>query len=252
VPDRAKGVFETLLVIDGRPLELDAHLARIAASTNELYGAGVPADARELMLERSASLALGRVRLTLVPLANGELSVDVVTAAVDPENVFPAWERGIELVTFAAGDGVGAHKWADRTALAELESSVGPGALPLLVDHDGGVLEGSRANVFVLDQDALLTPPADGRILPGVARACVLARARALGIETREEPLTLAQLSAAGEVFMTGSVRGIEPARSLDGAPLRAPGEVQGALAAQLRRAWLEATPRPAASRASA
>ncbi len=45
----------------------------------------------------------------------------------------------------------------------------------------------------------------------------VLEIAGALGIETREEPLARDDLLAADEVFLTGSVRGIEPAASLDG-----------------------------------
>ncbi len=45
---------------------------------------------------------------------------------------------------------------------------------PLLVDADGTVLEAAWGNVWVLEGDALLTPPADGRILPGVTRSLLL------------------------------------------------------------------------------
>ncbi len=37
VPDPRKGVFETLLVLDGRPVEWDAHMARLRASLSALY-----------------------------------------------------------------------------------------------------------------------------------------------------------------------------------------------------------------------
>jgi branched-subunit amino acid aminotransferase/4-amino-4-deoxychorismate lyase len=36
-PDPQQGVFETLLVLNGRPIELDAHLARLEASLKALF-----------------------------------------------------------------------------------------------------------------------------------------------------------------------------------------------------------------------
>jgi para-aminobenzoate synthetase/4-amino-4-deoxychorismate lyase len=91
------------------------------------------------------------------------------------------------------------------------------------------VLEGSRANVFAREGDALVTPPADGRILPGVTRGRVLEIARAEGAKVREEALSLERLRAADEVFLSGSVRGIEPVRR---------GAMTEALAGALARAW--------------
>ena len=43
-PDPALGVFETLLVVDGEPQRLEAHLARLARSLGELYGRALPGD----------------------------------------------------------------------------------------------------------------------------------------------------------------------------------------------------------------
>jgi para-aminobenzoate synthetase/4-amino-4-deoxychorismate lyase len=49
---------------------------------------------------------------------------------------------------------------------------------------------------------ALLTPPADGRILPGVTRAALLAAER----YAREEPIELERLAGADAVFLTSSI----------------------------------------------
>jgi para-aminobenzoate synthetase / 4-amino-4-deoxychorismate lyase len=237
-PDRTIGVFETLLVLDGSPIELKAHLRRLSASVRELFAAELPARAHGLVIERAAALAVGRLRLTGTPGRGGVVAVDIVTAPVDPESVFPSWQRAIALRPFVVEGGLGAHKWADRDGLAWTEAAEPDGALPLLLDAGDQVLEASRANVFAVEGDALVTPPADGRILPGVARARVIASARALGLEVREEPLSADRLRAAPEAFLSGSVRGIEPVRSVGGTSFQPPGEALGAVAAELRREW--------------
>ena len=170
-PDPAAGVFETLLVSDGSPVELDAHLQRMAHSTRELYGSDPPAGTRELALEHARPLPLGRLRVTVVPAATGELSAEAVTATVERASVFPSWERAVALRGFVVPGGLGEHKWADRAGLASLEADLPEGCVALLLDGGGEVLEVSRANVFAVEGDVLVTPATDGRILPGVARA---------------------------------------------------------------------------------
>ncbi len=237
-PDPAIGVFETLLVLDGEPVELDAHLQRLRASVRELYAAALPPNADALVLEHAAPLSVGRLRLTAAPGSGGVPALDVVTAAVDSENVFPAWERAIALRSFLVEGGLGAHKWADRECLASMEATAPDGALPLLLDIGAEVLEASRANIFAVEGESLLTPATDGRILPGVARARAIGAARALAIEVREEPLSADRLRECGEAFLTGSVRGIEPISAVDDAPFNPTGETVAALTAELRRQW--------------
>jgi len=237
-PDPAAGVFETMLVLDGAPVELERHMSRLSASVEELYGAALPAGARELVLEHARPLALGRLRLTVMPVEGIEVAAEVVTAPVAEANVFPGWERAIELRPFLVPGGLGPHKWADRAGVAAMESEAGEGALPLLVDAGGQVLEGSRANVFALEGEILLTPRTDGRILPGVARARAIEAARSLGLDVREQDLPLERLAAAPEAFLTGSVRGVEPVRSVEQARFQEPGEAACAIAAAIRRQW--------------
>lgn len=241
-PDRAIGVFETLLILDGSPIELDAHLERLGWSVRDLFGAELPAGVGELVSERASALPVGRLRLTVAPGGDGALGAEAVTAAVDPDDLFPSWERAMALRPFVIHGGLGAHKWADRAGLAWTESSEAEGCLPLVLDAGGEVLEASRANVFAVEEGVLVTPAADGRILPGVARARAIEAARALGLAVREESLGVDRLIAAGEAFLTGSVRGVEPVRSVGDAELGPPGDAVAALAAELRRMWMGAS----------
>lgn len=224
-----------MLVLDGRPVELDAHLERLSASLDALFEADPPSDVRELVLDRARGIRHGRLRLTVVP-GKGGLKADVTASEVEPAQVFPSPDRGIALRSVVVAGGLGSHKWADRRLL-ERAASTG-GELPLLVDADGTALEASRGSVFAAGDGWLATPPTDGRILPSIARRQAIEVARAEGIEAREEPLTVDDLRQ-GEVFLAGSVRGVEPVRSLDGVELVTPGEVSARIAAGLRRRWL-------------
>jgi para-aminobenzoate synthetase/4-amino-4-deoxychorismate lyase len=228
LPDPGQGVFETTLVTGGRPVALDAHLARLEASLAELYGLSVPGDARSAVEEAAKGVELGRLRLTVA--ANGEPSVRV--ADVDPALVFPA--EGISVAPIAVPGGIGAHKWADRRLLEQAEAQVG---LPLVVDaDDGAALEGSRGSLFVVRDGVVMTPPADGRLLPGITRAQAIDVVRRLGVELREEAVDLA---AADEVFMTGAVRGVEPVARCEGVAEWDSGELTAQVAAELRAIWL-------------
>ena len=102
-------------------------------------------------------------------LSHPELSVAI--EEVEPAAVFPGPERSVGLRSTTVDGGLGEHKWADRRLLDRVAAKLPRGELPLLLDGDGSVLEASRASVFAILGERLLTPPTDGRILPSIARA---------------------------------------------------------------------------------
>lgn len=230
-PDRDLGLFETLLVLDGAPVALGEHLDRLGTSADTVFDGALPADAGSRVSEAAAGLELGRLRLTAAPAPAG-IELTTHAEAIDAAIHMPDWEQGARLRGFELLGGLGAHKWRDRSALpAE------GGALTLLLDRGGEVLEASRANVFAVRSGALFTPPLDGRVLPGTTRAAVLAIAAEAGVEVTEGKLWREELLGSDEVFLTGSVRGIEPARELDGVELGR-GEVAPMLASRLSERW--------------
>ena len=95
LPDPAEGVFETTLVVDGKALELDRHLARLESSLDVLYGEPLPPGARELVTDAAAGVELGRVRLTVLPGGGASAAAVPVDAAL----VFPGWDRAVELLS---------------------------------------------------------------------------------------------------------------------------------------------------------
>jgi para-aminobenzoate synthetase/4-amino-4-deoxychorismate lyase len=230
-PDRSRGVFETLLVVDGAPVELEAHLSRLARSLEEVYSQELPPQLEDKLRHAAADIPLGRLRCTLAPLEDG-LQLDLLAGGVELEAVFP--ERGVHLRTHEIAGGLGPHKWAHRPGI----NRPGPKEAGALITDEGEVLEAGWANVFAVRGGTLFTPPLDGRLLPGTTRAAVLELAAENGIESSEQPLHPDDLLTAEETFLTGSIRGIEPALSLDSQPLPGGGDLSHRLAAALRRRW--------------
>lgn len=233
-PDPNLGVFETMLVLDGLPVELDAHLERLAASLAELFDLSAPSDARDLVFAAASDTRLGRLRLDVSPAQGNAVRV----ADVDEAIVFPPFAGAVELALVAVPGGIGAHKWADRRLLEQAESDA-DGASPLILDaDDDALLESSRGSLFMVRDGVLWTPPADGRLLPGVTRARVIELAEAAGIEVRQEELSLERLLEADEAFMTGAVRGVEPVGGVRGLQRWHEGELTSRISAELRGLW--------------
>ena len=231
-PDLDLGLFETLLVLDGRPVELEAHLARLAASLAELFPERPAPDLREEVESPAQRIDSGSLKAVVAPTAGTALRAQIEVRA--PRS------RGepVGLRCIPVPGGLGAHKWADRSQIEKTQARLPRGSLPLIVDTDGAVLETSRANLFAVHDGTLLTPPTDGRILPGITRMRTIEIAVAAGVDTHETELCGADLLAAEEVFLTGSVRGVERATALDGIELSGPGEVGALVAAEMRRRW--------------
>ena len=126
----------------------------------------------------------------------------------DAALVFPQAAPVLACVRVSAG--YGPHKLTDRSWLAQIESLVPAGTRPLLVAPGDTLLETTRANVFVVRDGELSTPPLDGEILPGVMRSALLAQARRTGIPAREAPIAVDELAGADAILLTGSLRLVE------------------------------------------
>jgi para-aminobenzoate synthetase/4-amino-4-deoxychorismate lyase len=176
----------------------------LAASIRALYGATLPTTL-EAGAQAAAAQAADAPRSRMRVLAEPDGTVRIAVSAAGPPRSHP-----VALVPFALPGGLGAHKWRDRRLLEALTEAAG-GAVPLLLDTDGCVLEAAYANVWIVEGEELITPVADGRILPGTARAALLAADRF----AREEPFDLTRLARADAVFLTSSISGRHPARLL-------------------------------------
>ena len=87
----------------------------------------------------------------------------------------------------------------------------------VLLDTSGYVVGGTSSNLFAVRGGELGTPSLARCGIKGVMRRAVLEAARTLGIRAEERDLTLAELLAADELFVTNALFGIWPVTELDG-----------------------------------
>jgi para-aminobenzoate synthetase/4-amino-4-deoxychorismate lyase len=219
-----------MLVRDGRIQALGRHVQRLTHSSAAVHGRRLPRDLPD-RLGQTASQLTGEQRLRVDVVLGEEVAISSRPVAADTR-------RAVTLEPFVVPGGLGPHKWRDRRLLAvasRYRGTISGGEpVPLLVDSDGTVLVGAWGNLWLLDDDALITPPADGRILPGVTRALLLELAPALGYHAHEQPIALDRVRRAPVSFMTSAIRLAVPATLSGGAA--APGapvdRIRSALAA--------------------
>ena len=101
----------------------------------------------------------------------------------------------------------------------------------LLLNEKGGIAECSSANVFLVSGGRALTPPLSSGCLPGVTREILLEIAPKAGIDIIEQDLTLDDLSAAQEAFISSTTREVAAVESISpNWNYKAPGPVTRAL----------------------
>lgn len=264
-------VYEVLRTYGGRPFELERHLARLARSA-ALGGLDLPWDAertaREIQRTVAASLGGDPPEPGAAPWNLGERSVRVVMTRGGGEQapevppaalviaeplhapLMAAYRDGVAVLVVGAGRGPddpaaktgarGAHVRAQRAARAAGAHEA------LFLDAAGRVTEGASSNLFLVRGGILVTPPLDAGILEGVTRAAVLEVAYAEGVLVQERPLTVSDLEAADELFITSTARELLPATRLGAAAVGSgrPGPVTLRLHAAFR-AMADRTARP-------
>ena len=105
-------------------------------------------------------------------------------------------------------------------SLADAEARlVDPDALPLMLDHQGNLAEGTGWNFFVVNRGEVYTP-SERNILQGVSRLTTIELARGLGMTVRETDIQPYHATTADEAFMTSTSLCMMPVTRFNGQPI--------------------------------
>ena len=102
----------------------------------------------------------------------------------------------------------------------------------ILLNTRGLLAEASRANIFLVKDNCLLTPSLDCGCLPGITRDTVLGLAGKEQIKVIETKLKPEDVQRADEAFLTNSLIELMPLTAVEGRPIKKgmPGKISGLL----------------------
>lgn len=212
------GLFETMRVANGWIVALDRHLERLYTASAFAELALMPKSAlRSALRETVRRSTMRDAALRLTVWEKEKASQILITASAYtalPHRLLkhgmrlwvspftnPYGQRVLRLKTI----GYLPYLWSYRQAAQRGCDEA------LLLTERGDLSEASRSNVFFVRGRCLCTPALSCGCLDGVTRWIVMRRARRLGLKTQEGVYPRAELEAADEAFLTGSLKGIVP-----------------------------------------
>lgn len=105
-----------------------------------------------------------------------------------------------------------------NTSLAKTEATQNGFGEALLLDFNGHIVEGSAENLFVVQENTLITPPLSEDILRGITRDTVMTIAqKELGLPVVERSIDRSEIYQFDEVFLVGTGAEITPVVKIDG-----------------------------------
>ncbi len=219
------GLFETMRAAGGKVFRLGDHIDRLFTSSEKLrVPVGMEKDQIAEAVRRTVEangLADARVRLTVTSGSVGSdgqpVSTVLVTAGAYRGYPKEYYDEGVKVVLTdhrqSGSDVRAGHKttsYYDRILVLNT-AHVKRAAEAIWFTHDNHLAEGCVSNVFLVKDGAVLTPPVDTPVLPGIARQTLLEAARSEGIDAAQKDLFIDDLLGADEVFLSNVIMGVLP-----------------------------------------
>ena len=159
------------------------------------------------------------MRITLSPgSTKGGEPTTLVTAEPLPDYPAKWYEQGIVVVVSSFRQSMADPTFGYKTGcyfprvLARQEALRKGAEEAIWFTPDNRLAEACFCNVFLVRDGAVVTPPRDTPVLPGVVRQTVMDLCETLGIECGDEhALMIHDVLEADEVFLTSSTMGIRP-----------------------------------------
>src|SRR4051794_29241562 len=147
-----------------------------------------------------------------------------------------SWRRNADDALPARGKIVGGYV---NMAFQKTEAELNGFDEALVLTPDGHASEASAANLFVVRDGLLLTPPVTDDILEGVTRRAVIELAEVLGIPYEVRSIDRSEIYVADEMFLCGTGVQLSPVVELDHRKIA--GGAIGPITKQLHEAYYAA-----------
>jgi len=220
-------VFTTMLARNKVVFRFDQHLERLSENVRFL-GLDTEVSTGALVSDtyttiEANGLSDARCRITLSPGPPDGRPLVLITA--DPLPEYPEWwySNGISTVVTSLKqsreDPIAGRKTSCYLPriLAMREAAAKKADEAVWYTTDNHLAEACFSNIFLWLDGKVKTPPKDTPVLPGITRQAVLELCDELDIPSDEESrLTVDDMLAAEEVFLTNSTMGIRPVARIE------------------------------------
>lgn len=231
------GLFEGIRIYDRKVFKLDEHLKRLYHGIAYLgFEMRIGRDdLRSTLLDmcKQADLDSGYIRLNVTRgtgLGLDPKGIDRnpnVMIMISSLNLYPqeVYDMGLNVVVspirVIPADSLDPRvkcigRYASNILAKHLANRVGA-AEALMLNHQGGIAEGTGNNLFIVNGKTIRTPHPSSGILKGITRDTMIEVGRRAGYEVTEDFLTVQDVLAADEAFFTGTATEVIAMVSLDG-----------------------------------
>lgn len=221
-------VFETIRVINGKPVLIDAHFERLKKGMDILKMKNIPLTFDKIkeqiihLINKNGIKKGGRVRITFFRVGEGlytpknDTKSYVIEAVPVVSNLFELNKKGLEIDIYN-------EIILFKTPLSQIKTTNKiPNILTgiyktekklddcLLINQHNRIVEAISSNVFLYKNNTLYTPAIDEGCIDGITRKKIIEVAQKININVIEGMITASMLLQADELFLTNSIAGIK------------------------------------------
>lgn len=229
------GVFEGIRTYDGLVFRLKEHIDRLFKSADAIE-LSIPMTKIELIEAIIKTLKANALRDAYIRLVitrgAGDLGLDprkcgtpTIFIITDKISLYPKefYQKGLRIVTAttkrnlpeALNPKIKSLNYLNNI-LGKIDAIKSGTEEAIMLTHDGCVAECTGDNIFIVKGAELLTPPSDIGALEGITRDAVIGLAKAMDTPVYERTLTMNDVYASDEVFLTGTAAEIVPVVEID------------------------------------
>ncbi len=224
---RGYGVYDGMTSYAGKPFRFDDHLRRLRSSAAALGLSIKESDSQiyATLLKLIELNGFSRTNFRLIVTGGKTISgvefdpttpTFIILAEEHKDLPESLYEKGGTLISEEFMRYMPEHKTTNYIHAVHLqEKRKAAGAIEILYCQNGHAYECATSNIFAVKNGVLVTPRE--KVLAGITRKVVLELAQEQGIKVEERPLTVAELLAADECFITASFKEIVPIIAVDG-----------------------------------
>ena len=215
--EKGRIIYEVIRVIKGVPLFYEDHIKRLESSfnlTNKVFS--YKYDKIKEYIDRL-------IEANKIDYGNIKITFDIKTDTMKVFSIkhsYPSremYEKGVKTI-FYHGERTNPNaKVVDNDFRAKVTEEIKKNNAyeAILVNKEGYITEGSKSNIFMIENEKLYTSPLED-VLPGVTRGRVIALSKKIGLDFEEKAIKFNKIDNINSMFISGTSPNILPISLVD------------------------------------